>query len=206
MLEFKKFLKAEKEQQKIIYPHSSNWFHSLESTPLDQVKVVIIGQDPYHQPDQAHGLCFSVLPGIKPPPSLVNIYKELEQDLNIKPVNHGYLENWAQQGVLLLNAVLTVEASKPNAHQGKGWEIFTDKVISTINSKCQHVVFLLWGSYAQKKGAIIDDKKHLVLKAPHPSPLSAHRGFFGCQHFSQANHYLMKNGKTRVNWQLEIIV
>ena len=206
MLEFKKFLKAEKEQQKIIYPHSSNWFHSLESTPLDQVKVVIIAQDPYHQPDQAHGLCFSVLPGIKPPPSLVNIYKELEQDLNIKPVNHGYLENWAQQGVLLLNAVLTVEASKPNAHQGKGWEIFTDKVISTINSKCQHVVFLLWGSYAQKKGAIIDDKKHLVLKAPHPSPLSAHRGFFGCQHFSQANHYLMKNGKTRVNWQLEIIV
>ncbi len=179
MQELKKFLRAEKDAQKIIYPHSSNWFHALETTPLDQVKVVILGQDPYHQPGQAHGLCFSVLPGVKTPPSLQNMYKELETDLNIPPANHGYLENWAKQGVLLLNSVLTVENSKANAHQGKGWEQFTDKIISTVNQQCEHVVFLLWGSYSQKKGAIIDTKRHLVLKAPHPSPLSAYRGFFG---------------------------
>lgn len=202
MLALKNFLRSEKDAQKVIYPHSSNWFHALEMTPMDNVKVVILGQDPYHQAGQAHGLCFSVLPGIKTPPSLVNIYKELETDLGISPANHGYLDSWAEQGVLLLNAVLTVEDSKANAHQGKGWELFTDKIIEVINLECVHVVFLLWGSYAQKKGAIIDSEKHLVLKAPHPSPLSAHRGFFGCQHFSQANDYLKQQTKTPIEWQL----
>jgi uracil-DNA glycosylase len=202
MQTLKQFLQAEKDANKIIYPHSSNWFHALETTPLDEVKIVILGQDPYHQPDQAHGLCFSVLPGIKTPPSLVNIYKELRSDLDIDPVNHGYLESWAQQGVLLLNAVLTVEDSNANAHQGKGWEQFTDKIISVVNEQCEHVVFMLWGSYAQKKGAVIDISRHCVLKAPHPSPLSAYRGFFGCQHFSQANLYLQQHGKEAIEWKL----
>lgn len=202
MLELKQFLRAEKDNHKVIYPHSSNWFHALETTPLDQVKVVILGQDPYHQPGQAHGLCFSVKPGVKTPPSLVNIYKELDNDLGIKPVQHGYLESWARQGVLLLNAVLTVEDSQANAHQGKGWEQFTDKVISIINEQSDNVVFMLWGSYAQKKGSVIDSQKHLVLKAPHPSPLSAHRGFLGCKHFSQANVYLQQHGASPINWQL----
>jgi uracil-DNA glycosylase len=202
MQTLKAFLRAEKDQGKVIYPHSSNWFHALETTPLDEVKVVILGQDPYHQPNQAHGLCFSVLPGIKTPPSLVNIYKELKQDLNIEPVSHGYLAQWAKQGVLLLNAVLTVEDSKANAHQGKGWETFTDKIIATVNEQCEHVVFMLWGAYAQKKAAMIDSTKHLVLKAPHPSPLSAHRGFLGCQHFSQANAYLVNQGRQGIHWQL----
>jgi len=169
---------------------------------LHDVKVVILGQDPYHQPNQAHGLCFSVLPGIKTPPSLVNIYKELQTDLGIERANHGYLETWATQGVLLLNAVLTVEDSNANAHQGKGWEQFTDKVISVVNEQCDNVVFLLWGGYAQKKGAVIDSQKHLVLKAPHPSPLSAHRGFLGCRHFSQANAYLEQHDKKNIDWQL----
>ncbi len=202
MQQLKAFLRAEKEAKKVIYPHSSNWFHALETTPLDKVKVVILGQDPYHQPGQAHGLCFSVLPGIKTPPSLVNMYKELETDLSITPANHGYLESWAKQGVLLLNAVLTVEDSKANAHQGKGWEQFTDKIIEIVNKECEQVVFLLWGSYAQKKGAIIDSSRHCVLKAPHPSPLSAYRGFLGCQHFSQANDYLKQHQKEAINWQL----
>jgi uracil-DNA glycosylase len=202
MQDLKIFLRSEKDQGKIIYPHSSNWFHALETTGLDNVKVVILGQDPYHQPNQAHGLCFSVLPGIKTPPSLVNIYKELKTDLGIEPANHGYLESWAKQGVLLLNAVLTVEDSNANAHQGKGWEQFTDRVISTVNERCDNVVFMLWGGYAQKKGAVIDEKKHLVLKAPHPSPLSAHRGFLGCRHFSQANTYLKQHDKFEINWQL----
>jgi uracil-DNA glycosylase len=202
MQSLKQFLRAEKDANKIIYPHSSNWFHALETTPLDEVKIVILGQDPYHQPNQAHGLCFSVLPGVKTPPSLVNIYKELRSDLDIKPVNHGYLENWAQQGVLLLNAVLTVEDSNANAHQGKGWEQFTDKIISVVNERCEHVVFMLWGSYAQKKGAVIDVARHCVLKAPHPSPLSAYRGFFGCQHFSQANRYLQQHGNQAIDWKL----
>ncbi len=202
MLLLKKFLRAEKDAQKVIYPHSSNWFHALGMTPLGNVKVVILGQDPYHQAGQAHGLCFSVLSGIKTPPSLVNIYKELETNLGISPASHGCLDSWAEQGVLLLNAVLTVEDSKANAHQGKGWEQFTDKIIETINVKCEHVVFLLWGSYAQKKGAIIDTAKHKVLKAPHPSPLSAHRGFFGCLHFSQANDYLKQHNKLPIEWQL----
>lgn len=202
MQQLKSFLRAEKDQKKVIYPHSSNWFHALETTPLDDVKVVILGQDPYHQPGQAHGLCFSVQPGVKIPPSLVNIYKELQSDLGITPPSHGYLESWAKQGVLLLNAVLTVEDSNANAHQGKGWEQFTDKIISTVNEHCEHVVFMLWGSYAQRKGAVIDTDKHLVLKAPHPSPLSAHRGFLGCKHFSQANDYLHQHGKSVINWQL----
>jgi uracil-DNA glycosylase len=198
----KTFLRAEKNKKKIIYPHSSNWFHALETTPLDKVKVVILGQDPYHQPGQAHGLCFSVQPGVKIPPSLVNIYKEIETDLGIIPPKHGCLESWATQGVLLLNAVLTVEEAKANAHQGKGWEQFTDKVISLVNEQCEHVVFMLWGSYAQKKGAMINEAKHLVLKAPHPSPLSAYRGFFGCQHFSKANTYLTEHGRSAIDWQL----
>lgn len=202
MQDLKAFLRQEKDQQKKIYPHSADWFHALETTPLDDVKVVILGQDPYHQPGQAHGLCFSVKPGVKVPPSLVNIYKELESDLGVTPVKHGYLESWAKQGVLLLNAVLTVEDSNANAHQGKGWEQFTDKVIETINERCEHVVFMLWGSYAQKKGSVIDPQRHLVLKAPHPSPLSAHRGFLGCRHFSQANDYLVQHGKSPINWQL----
>ncbi len=202
MLSLKKFLSAEKAAHKTIYPHSSNWFHALETTPLEEVKVVIIGQDPYHQPGQAHGLCFSVLPGIKIPPSLVNIYKELHSDLAITPANHGYLESWAKQGVLLLNAVLTVEDSNANAHQGKGWEQFTDRVIEVVNEQCEGVVFMLWGSYAQKKGAMIDSSRHLVLNAPHPSPLSAYRGFFGCRHFSQANEFLLNQGKKPVEWEL----
>jgi len=202
MLTLKEFLRLEKNDHKIIYPHSSNWFHSLESTPLEEVKVVILGQDPYHQHHQAHGLCFSVQPDVKIPPSLRNIYKELQNDLNIPHALHGCLDSWAKQGVLLLNSVLTVEYNQANAHQGKGWESFTDKVIETVNEQNDHVVFLLWGSYAQKKGAFIDTEKHLVLKAPHPSPLSAHRGFLGCKHFSKANQYLTQHGKTPIHWEL----
>ncbi|MBQ0756092.1 MAG: uracil-DNA glycosylase, partial [Amphritea sp.] len=188
------FLQRERLAGKTIYPASESWFHALEVTPLDQVKVVIIGQDPYHQPNQAHGLSFSVRPGIKTPPSLVNIYKELETDLGIPRATHGYLENWAQQGVLLLNAVLTVEDSKAASHQKQGWETFTDQVIATVNEQCENVVFMLWGSYAQKKGAKIDLHRHLVLESVHPSPLAAYRGFFGCKHFSQANRYLSEQG------------
>jgi uracil-DNA glycosylase len=202
MQSLKAFLQQRKAQQVTIYPHSSNWFHALEATPLEQVRVVIIGQDPYHQPGQAHGLCFSVKPGVRVPPSLVNIYKELQSDLGIQPVNHGFLESWARQGVLLLNAVLTVEQGNANAHQGKGWEQFTDRIIHLVNERCDHVVFMLWGSYAQKKGAFIDQSKHLVLKAPHPSPLSAHRGFLGCRHFSKANAWLERMGREPVQWQL----
>ncbi len=204
MRELKEFLRVEKDNGKVIYPDKPNWFHALEVTALDNVKVVILGQDPYHQPNQAHGLCFSVLPGIKVPPSLVNMYKELQTDLNIAPASHGYLETWAQQGVLLLNAVLTVEDSNANAHQGRGWEQFTDKIISIVNEQCEHVVFMLWGSYAQKKGAMIDAKRHCVLKAPHPSPLSAYRGFFGCRHFSQANTYLLQHDKQPIDWQIPV--
>jgi uracil-DNA glycosylase len=195
-------LALEEQQGKVIYPQRADWFHALEATPLDKVKVVILGQDPYHQPGQAHGLCFSVQPGIKVPPSLVNIYKELQTDLGIAPASHGYLESWAKQGVLLLNAVLTVEDSNANAHQGKGWEHFTDRIINIVNEQCDHVVFMLWGSYAQKKGLMIDTSRHLVLKAPHPSPLSAYRGFFGCRHFSQANSYLVEHGRQAIDWQL----
>lgn len=196
------FLAQQQQQQKIIYPKVDHWFQALELTPLEQVKVVIIGQDPYHQPGQSHGVCFSVMPGVKVPPSLVNIYKELASDLAIPRAEHGYLKSWAKQGVLLLNAVLTVEAAKAGSHQGKGWEQFTDKIIEVVNQECNNVVFMLWGSYAQKKGAAIDQARHLVLKAPHPSPLSAYRGFFGCRHFSQANSYLVQHNKQPINWQL----
>lgn len=202
MQALKQFLRSEKDQHKVIFPPSSDWFHALEVTPLDQVSVVILGQDPYHQPGQAHGLCFSVKPGVRIPPSLQNIYKELKTDLGIDQPGHGFLDPWATQGVLLINAVLTVEQSNANAHQGKGWEIFTDRIIELVNQQCDHAVFMLWGSYAQKKGSGIDNQKHLVLKAPHPSPLSAHRGFLGCQHFSQANEWLISQGKTPINWQL----
>ena len=200
------FLNEELAQGKKLYPKQENWFYALEATAIDEVKVVILGQDPYHQPYQAHGLCFSVLPDIAVPPSLVNIYQELKSDLNIEPVHHGYLESWAKQGVLLLNAVLTVEDSHANAHQGKGWEQFTDKIIATVNAQCKHVVFLLWGNYAQKKGAKIDDKRHCILRAAHPSPLSAYRGFFGCRHFSQANHYLQQYNKKAIDWSLPMQV
>jgi uracil-DNA glycosylase len=196
------FLQQEK-SHKAIFPPEEQWFHALQATPLNKVRVVIIGQDPYHQRGQAHGLSFSVKPGVKIPPSLLNIYKELENDLAIPRANHGCLERWAQQGVLLLNAVLTVEDSNAASHQKKGWEQFTDKVIEVVNQECEHVVFLLWGNYAQKKGAVIDETRHLVLKAAHPSPLAAHRGFFGCHHFSQTNAYLEQQGLTPIHWQLE---
>lgn len=202
MQALKQFLAERKAAQVRIYPHSSNWFHALETTPLDQVRVVILGQDPYHQPGQAHGLSFSVMPGVKIPPSLRNIYKELETDLQIKAPNHGYLEYWAKQGVLLLNAVLTVEDSNANAHQGKGWEQFTDRVIELVNQHSRGAVFVLWGSYAQKKGAKINAAKHLVIKSAHPSPLSAHRGFFGSKPFSQANQWLSDKGLGVIDWSL----
>tara|TARA_Y100000782_G_scaffold65983_1_gene71920 strand:- start:6654 stop:7334 length:681 start_codon:yes stop_codon:yes gene_type:complete len=196
------FLQEQERFKKTVYPPCEQWFSALEATPLNNVKVVILGQDPYHQPDQAHGLCFSVLPGIKPPPSLVNIYKELKTDLDIEPVSHGYLEAWAEQGVLLLNSVLTVEQSEAGSHQGRGWELFTDQVIRVVNERCENVVFMLWGGYAQKKGKSINRERHLVLTAPHPSPLSSYRGFFGCQHFSQANQYLSERGRPIIQWQL----
>ncbi len=202
MQQLKQFLLQEKAAGKIIYPASSNIFNAFNSTPLDQVKVVIIGQDPYHGPNQAHGLCFSVQKGIQVPPSLQNIFKEQQRDLGIAIPNHGCLQSWADQGVLLLNATLTVEQSKAGSHQGKGWEIFTDKAIELVSEVNQSVVFMLWGSYAQKKMDLIDTKKHLILKAPHPSPLSAHRGFMGCGHFSKANNYLNKINKAPINWGL----
>lgn len=193
---------VERSQHAVIYPAAHDWLHALEMTPLSAVKVVMIGQDPYHQPNQAHGLCFSVKPDIKVPPSLVNIYKELSTDLGIESAAHGFLESWAKQGVLMINSVLTVEDSTPNAHKDKGWERFTDKIIEIVNRECTNVVFLLWGSYAQKKGASIDRSRHCVLEAPHPSPLSAHRGFFGSRPFSQANAYLTLHSITPIQWQL----
>jgi uracil-DNA glycosylase len=202
----KRFLLAEKAAGKRIFPKGGEWFRALDLTPLDKVRVVILGQDPYHGPGQAHGLCFSVRPGVRTPPSLVNIYKELQSDLGIAPARHGFLEHWAKQGVLLLNSVLTVEMGRAAAHQGKGWERFTDAVIARINARAEPVVFLLWGSYAQKKAAFVDsiDKggRHLVLKAPHPSPLSAHAGFFGCRHFSKTNAFLEQRGLPPIDWAL----
>jgi len=202
MLSLKSFLQQQKKQRKQIYPPGEFIFNALNSTPLDKVKVVILGQDPYHGPGQAHGLCFSVLPGVQIPPSLKNIYKELKADLGIEPASHGYLQSWAEQGVLLLNAVLTVERFKAASHQGKGWESFTDRVVEVLNEQRQDLVFLLWGSYAQKKGKIIDRNRHHVLESTHPSPLSAHRGFLGCRHFSQANAYLEMKGAGVINWAL----
>jgi uracil-DNA glycosylase len=196
------FLKEEKTDGKVIYPPSSLIFNAFNHAPFDKVRVVIIGQDPYHGPNQAHGLSFSVPNGVALPPSLLNIYKEVSADLNIQMSRNGDLTAWADQGVLLLNAILTVERAKAGAHQGKGWEAFTDAAIAALNEHREDLVFVLWGSYAQKKGAFIDEKNHLVLKSVHPSPLSAHRGFFGNHQFSQINQYLVKKGQTPINWQL----
>ena len=198
----KQFLLAEQAANKTIYPLENEIFAALDLTPFDQVKVVILGQDPYHGPNQAHGLCFSVKPDIKTPPSLVNIYKEIQADLGIARAKHGSLINWANQGVLLLNSVLTVEASMATSHQGQGWEEFTDKIIHLLNDEKDNLVFMLWGSYAQQKAKFVDQSKHLVLKAPHPSPLSAHRGFLGCKHFSKCNEYLEQHGMAPIDWQI----
>jgi uracil-DNA glycosylase len=202
MAALKTFLVSEKAAGKRIFPKGSEWFRALDLTPLDAVRVVILGQDPYHGEGQAHGLCFSVQPGVRPPPSLINIYKELEADLGIRPVTHGFLEHWARQGVLLLNSVLTVEKAKAAAHQGKGWERFTDAIIRLVNEKEAPVVFMLWGAYAQRKAAFVDTSRHLVIKSAHPSPLSAHNGFVGSRPFSQANAFLNGKGLEPIDWQL----
>jgi len=201
MQDLRAFLAAEKTAGKTIYPSGADIFNALNTTPFDKVKVVILGQDPYHGPGQAHGLCFSVPEGVKPPPSLQNIYKEIQSDLSVaeRPTS-GNLLRWAEQGVLLLNSVLTVEARQAASHQRKGWERFTDQVIKVLSEESQHVVFMLWGSYAQKKGQVINPVNHLVLQAPHPSPLSAHRGFLGCKHFSACNQYLTEQGQMPIDW------
>lgn len=195
------FLRAEKNAGRVIYPKSGEIFNALDTTLFDDVKVVILGQDPYHGAGQAHGLSFSVREGVALPPSLKNIFKEIDLEFGPTKRKNGDLTNWAKQGVLLLNATLTVQDSKAGSHQKKGWEEFTDAIIRALNEKHDHVVFMLWGSTAQKKGAFIDRKKHLVLEAPHPSPLSAHRGFLGCGHFKKANDYLEKHGKTPIDWR-----
>lgn len=187
----------------VVYPPADDIFNAFHLTPLSEVKVVILGQDPYHNEGQAHGLCFSVQPGTEIPPSLQNIYQELRTDLGCTIPNHGYLEKWAKQGVLMLNTVLTVRAHQANSHQGRGWERFTDAVIQAVNQKDAPVVFFLWGRPAQQKRAMLTNPKHLVLEAPHPSPLSAYRGFFGCRHFSKANEFLQKNGLEPIDWQIE---
>ncbi|KAA1193360.1 uracil-DNA glycosylase [Pseudohalioglobus sediminis] len=202
MQQLAEFLRSEKRQGKRIFPAGSEIFSAFEHTPLHAVKVVILGQDPYHGEGQAHGLCFSVKPGVKVPPSLQNIYKEINAELGLPVPSHGYLTSWADQGVLLLNSVLSVECARAASHQGKGWETFTDRVIELVNREREGVVFMLWGSYAQRKGAIIDSNRHCVLKAPHPSPLSAHRGFFGCGHFRAANDYLQQRGEAPIDWSL----
>lgn len=201
MADLKSFLVAEKAAGKRIFPKGGDWFRALDLTPPEDVRVVILGQDPYHGPGQAHGLCFSVQPGVRVPPSLVNIYKELESDLGIAPARHGFLEHWAKQGVLLLNNCLTVEMGRAASHQGRGWEKFTDAVVAHVNAKAEPVVFMLWGSHAQRKAAAVAPR-HLVLKAPHPSPLSAHSGFFGCGHFSKANAFLEAKGRGKIDWAL----
>jgi uracil-DNA glycosylase len=202
MAELKRFLLEARQQGRTIFPRAPNWFRALDLTPLDEVRAVILGQDPYHGPGQAHGLCFSVPPGVRPPPSLVNIFKEMQGDLGVSPAGHGFLEHWASQGVLLLNSVLTVEMGQAASHRDRGWERFTDAVVRLVNAKSEPVVFMLWGSYAQKKAAFVDQSKHLVLKAPHPSPLSAHSGFFGCRHFSKANAFLEERGLPPIDWAL----
>ncbi len=202
MRELGDFLRAEKAAGKAIYPPGSLIFNALNSTPLAQTKVVVIGQDPYHGPGQAHGLCFSVQPGVKTPPSLVNIYKELKRDLNIDIPSHGNLQHWAEQGVLLLNTSLTVEHGVAGSHAGKGWQFFTDKVIEVVSQQQERLVFLLWGSHAQSKEKLIDSSKHLVLKSVHPSPLSAHRGFIGNGHFSRCNKFLQQHGLSPIDWRL----
>lgn len=202
MADLKRFLTEQRERGKRIFPKGREWFRALDLTPLDKVRVVILGQDPYHGEGQAHGLCFSVQPGVRSPPSLVNIYKELESDLGIERPGHGFLEHWANQGVLLLNSVLTVEMGQAASHRDRGWERFTDRIIREVNAKSEPVVFMLWGSYAQKKAAFVDTSRHLVLKAAHPSPLSAHSGFFGCRHFSKANAFLESRGTEPIDWAL----
>lgn len=202
MKQLRQFLQTEKLAKKNLCPKGTEYFNAFAYTPFDKVKVVLLGQDPYHGPNQAHGLSFSVRPGIAIPPSLQNIYKELQNDLSIPPAKHGYLVHWSEQGVMLLNSVLTVEQGKPASHQGRGWEVFTDKVIEVLNQQKTGLVFLLWGSYAHKKGQFIDKQKHLVLTAPHPSPFSVHKGFFGCKHFSKTNEYLQKQGQEPVDWKL----
>ena len=196
-----RFVESERSAGKIIYPPKKDVFNAFNITKLDKVKVVILGQDPYHGPNQAHGLSFSVLPGVKTPPSLANMYKELATDISgfVIP-KHGFLESWAEQGVMLLNTVLTVEQAKAHSHAKIGWEQFTNVVIQQLSDHCDGLVFLLWGSHAQKKGLVIDKHKHHVLNAPHPSPLSAYRGFFGCKHFSQTNDLLKQQGKNPINW------
>jgi uracil-DNA glycosylase len=202
MAALKAFLLAEKAAGKAIFPKGSEWFRALDLTPLDHVRVVILGQDPYHGPGQAHGLAFSVRPGVRVPPSLVNIYKELQSDLGIAPARHGFLEHWARQGVLLLNTSLTVEQGLAASHKGRGWEEFTDAVIRLVALRAQPCAFLLWGSHAQKKAGFVDASRHLVLKAPHPSPLSAHSGFLGCRHFSRTNAWLEAQGLPPIDWAL----
>ena len=195
-------LKTEKSQNKTIYPPGQQIFNAFNTTPIDIVKVVILGQDPYHGPGQAHGLCFSVQNGVPPPPSLINIFKELHEDVGAPIPNHGNLTNWAEQGVFLLNASLTVRAGEPMSHSKIGWAEFTDTVIKKISEEKKHVVFLLWGKFAQEKRVLIDESKHLILRAAHPSPLSAHAGFFGCKHFSKVNEWLIKNGIDPIDWRL----
>ncbi len=203
MQKLKDFLTEQEKEGKTILPKKELWFNALNSTPLSSLKVVILGQDPYPNSTHPHGLCFSVLPTVKPlPASLKNINIELKDDLGIDNAHTGYLQPWADQGVLLLNAILTVEEGKSNAHKGKGWEKFTDKIIEIIDKECENIIFILWGNYAQKKGKSINIKKHLIIKSPHPSPLSSYRGFFGSKPFSQINSYLEKNGKNKINWQL----
>ena len=202
MQNLKAFLRSEKDAGKAIFPPGDEIFNAFNRTPLDKVKVVILGQDPYHGEGQAHGLCFSVPNGVKVPPSLRNIYKEINAEFGYPIPAHGNLDAWAERGVLLLNSVLSVESGRAASHQGQGWETFTDRVIDTVNQQRQGVVFMLWGSYAQRKGAYIDTQRHCVLKAPHPSPLSAHRGFFGCGHFKACNDYLVERGEAPVDWQL----
>lgn len=200
------FLMAERAAGKRIFPRPSEWFRALDLTPLDQVRVVILGQDPYHGPGQAHGLSFSVPPGVAPPPSLVNIYKELDADLGIPRPAHGFLEHWAKQGVLLLNSVLTVEMGRAASHRDRGWERFTDSIVRLVAAQEAPTVFMLWGAYAQKKAGFIPSVErgghHLVLKAAHPSPLSAHNGFLGCRHFSRANAFLAEHGRGTIDWAL----
>ncbi len=205
MQDLKAFLLEEKQKNKTIYPKGEEYFSALDLTPFEKVKVVILGQDPYHGRGQAHGLCFSVLPGVSIPPSLVNIYKELQQDLGVPIASHGFLSSWAKQGVLLLNNTLTVEAGKAGSHKGRGWEIFTDRIIQLLNEEREQLVFLLWGRPAGEKGSIVDDSKHCVLKAPHPSPFSADRGFFGCKHFSKANEFLKSKGIEPVDWSSHLL-
>jgi uracil-DNA glycosylase len=200
--QLKQFLVDERASGRMFYPPGSQIFRAFDQTPFDSVRVVVVGQDPYHGPGQANGLCFSVKPGIPLPPSLLNIYRELESDLGIAPADHGDLEHWAQQGVLLLNATLTVGARRAGSHQGKGWEQFTDAVVRTVNDRCEGVVFVLWGRYAQEKGAIVDSGKHFVISSPHPSPFSANKGFFGSRPFSRINEHLRSRGTPEIDWKL----